>query len=299
MAIIKADPSDPLVDRLPPKGATASPTPAANPAGAGVANPAGAGSASTADSYIAGLSSGAGAAANGTFSDPTDPPLLWQKRTPSKGAGSASAADNGFAQSGDVMKRSDAEAKIFSSDGYREQVARQMIEAGLLDPTQINDLGAIQSAWNKVVGQSAAFYNAGNPRTPEEVIALINIQKNHAAAFPRTVTSDSTHAQDFGTDGPTQIRTALMQTLGRAPTASEMTTYQAGLNAAAQANPVQSHSTTTQDANGNSVTNTTNSGGIDPTEVLGQMAVTDPDYGAYQASTTYMNALKQAIGAFV
>jgi len=29
------------------------------------------------------------------------------------------------------------------------------------------------------------------------------------------------------------------------------------------------------------------------------MAERDPEYGAYQASTTYMDALKQAIGAFV
>jgi len=43
----------------------------------------------------------------------------------------------------------------------------------------------------------------------------------------------------------------------------------------------------------------TQSGGIDPTEVIGQMAQADPEYGAYQASTTYMDALRQAIQAFV
>jgi len=278
------------LDRLPNKNATTTTTTTtANPAAGGsVSNP-----------YIAALPSGA-SGVGGVYSDPTDPPLLWQKRTGSKTAGSANAAEYGIGSKDDVLKRSDAEAKIFASDGYREQVAKQMIAAGLLDPTQINDLGAIQAAWHKVVGQAASFYNAGNPRTPEEVIALINMQRKHAAAtYPRTVTSDATQAQDFGTTAPTDIRRALQATLGRDPTPSEMQTYQAGLNAAAQANPQQSHSVQTQDANGNTVTNTTNSGGIDPTEVLGQMAQTDPDYGAYQASTTYMNALKQAVGAFV
>jgi len=294
MAGFLKDPTVPSpLDRLPDKNAT--PPAAPNPAAGG----------STSDPYITALTPGAvGNPAAGGVSDPSDPPLLW--KNPGNGPGRPRGTYNDQVvrhiaanTPGDTLKLSDAKNAIFADDAYRGKVAQQMVAAGLLDPTQINDLGAIQKAWNQVVGQAAAFYAAGNYRTPEEVIALINVQRKHTKTFPRTTTADSTQAQDFGTDGPSRIRATLQQTLGRAPTAGEMATYQAGLNAAAQANPQQQHSVTTQDANGNTVTNTTNSGGIDPTEVLGQMAQTDPEYGAYQASTTYMDALKQAIGAFV
>lgn len=266
---------------LPPKGTTT--PPAVNPAGGG----------SLGSAAVASIG-------QSTLTDPTDPPLLWQKRTPSKTAGSANAAEYGMAQDSDVLKKSDAENRIFASDGYRAQVAKQMVEAGLLDPTQINDLGAIQAAWNDVVGQAASFYQAGNPRTPEEVIALINIQKKaKAAPVPTTTTENTTQAQDFATSAPTDIRKALTNMLGRAPTSDEMQSYQAGLNSAAQANPQQQQTVTHNDGKGNITRDITQSGGIDPTEVIGQMAQADPEYGAYQASTTYMDALRQAIQAFV
>jgi hypothetical protein len=85
-------------------------------------------------------------------------------------AGSAAAADrdygsapdaNGKSDPGDTLKLSDAENRIFASDGYRAQVAAQMVAAGLLDPSEVNDLGAIQAAWKDVVSQAASFYQAG------------------------------------------------------------------------------------------------------------------------------------------
>lgn len=234
---------------------------------------------------------------SGTTVDPKDPPVLW---TPGR-----KPVTDGPSYSTDPIEQTktltDAENEIFRSDSYREKVVGQMIAAGLLDPTEAHDLGAIQAAWKGVVGQAASFYAAGNGRTPEQVIALINVQKKAAAGrsnVPTTVTNDSTTPQHF-TDAPSQIRAVLKQTLGRAPTEHEMQSYQAGLNAAAQADPQKTHQVVNTDANGNTTVNTTNTGGVDPTEVLGQIATADPEYGAYQASTTYMDALRQAIGAFV
>lgn len=195
-------------------------------------------------------------------------------------------------------KQSDAILKIYKDDAFRSKIADQMIAAGLIAPTQSNDLGAIADAWAKVVGQAAQFYQAGNARTPEEVIGMINVQKKaKAAAVPTVQTFDSTEAQTF-TDAPTQIRGVLQKMLGRDPSPEEMQSYQAGLTSAAQANPTTSHTVLNTDAQGNQVSNTTKGGGIDPTEVLGQLSQADPEYGAYQASTTYMDALKSAIGAF-
>jgi len=227
--------------------------------------------------------------ATGTTSQADDPPLLLERPAYSRGS-----ASQGM---GNVVSTSAALAKIYESDEYRKKVAEEMVAAGILQPTEINDLGAIQSAWEKVVGQASMFYQAGNIRTPEEVIKLINIQKKAAAGAasgPTTASQDTTTAQTFD-DAPSRIRDVLARTLGRAPSSEEMQSYQAGLNAAAQANPNRSHTVVHDDGNGNQTVNTTNTGGIDPTEVLGQMAQRDPEYGAYQASTTYMDALRQTI----
>jgi len=282
------------VANLPSRGSAT--TPAANPAGGGVA-----------DSSIAALTPGsAGNPASAALADDTDPPLLWTSPGNGKGRPAGSYNDRvtrspGMTrESGGTLKVSEAERKIFEDDAYRAKVAAQMVAAGLLDPSELNNLGAIQQAWNSVVAQASQFYLAGNGRTPEEVIRLINIQKKAAAApVPTTTTDNTTQVQNFDTSAPSDIRTALQNMLGRAPTSHEMQSYQAGLNAAAQANPQQQQTVTHDDGKGNVTRNVTQSGGIDSTEVIGQMAQADPEYGAYQASTTYMDALKGAIGAYV
>jgi hypothetical protein len=231
-------------------------------------------------------------------------PLVTIKRATSYNnvAGSANSADYNIANNREVaVPQSEAKRRIFGDDSYRRRVADQMIAAGILSPNDANNLSAISKAWDKVVEQSAQFRLAGNDRTPEDVIRLINIQKKAAAPvrqYPYTTTTDESQVQTW-TDAPSQVKDVLQRMLGRDPSSEELASYQAGLNSAAQANPQQSHSVQTEDANGNVVRQVSNSGGIDPTQVLGDMAQGDPEYGAYQASTTYMNALKSAIGAFV
>ena len=291
----EGQPTTDRVNDLPPRGPGTTPA-AANPAAGG----------SVSDPYISALGNpAANPAAGGALTDPSDPPLLWASPGNGKGRPTGSYNDRvarGIAgnDKSNTLTVSEAERKIFEDDAYRAKVAAQMVAAGLLDPSELNNLGAIQAAWNHVVAQASQFYLAGNGRTPEEVIRLINIQKKAAAApVPTTTTDNTTQVQNFDTSAPTDIRTALQKMLGRAPTSQEMQSYQAGLNSAAQANPQQQQTVTHDDGKGNVTRNVTQSGGIDPTEVIGQMAQADPEYGAYQASTTYMDALRQAIQAFV
>lgn len=253
---------------------------------------------SAASLSIASINNGGGTAAG--FADPSDPLVLIQRQrkpgTPT-GTGSANAAEADIAPHR-FVKASEAVNQIFASDSYRAQVAKQMVAAGILDPTQENDLFAITDAWSKVVDQAAMFQTAGAGKTPLEVLKLIRMEQK--AKAPTTVTADTTTTQNYSaTDAQGQTTKVLQQMLGRNPTTEEMATYRAGLNAAAAADPQKAHSVTHTDANGNTVTDQNISGGIDPTTVLGNMAQTDPEYGAYQASTTYMDALKQAIQAFV
>jgi hypothetical protein len=300
------------VKNLPPKptpGAT--PSPAATPA-------AGPGTTDITQLSIDGLNPNnpnnpafsAGPDASATLSDPSDPLLLISAPPNGKGRPAGSYNDRFVRSFSDpkgrdgVKTTSEAEAMIFADDSFRAKVAQQMIAAGILDPTEVNDLGAIQSAWNKVVGQAAVFYAAGNARTPEEVIRLIKIQGGGAGGSgdtPGDTSSTTTSVQNFrNLNGvqPTDIRKALISLWGRAPTDQEIQSYQAGLEAAAKANPVVTQANTHVDANGNKTTTSSESGGIDPVQVISGMATRDPEYGAYQASTTYMDALRQAIGGF-
>ena len=243
-----------------------------------------------------------GGVASGAFDDPSDPKVLVRRgHRPGThvATGSVNAAEADLAPNHVFVPASKAVNQIFESDSYREQVAKQMIAAGILDPSQEHDLFAITDAWTKVVDQAAMFQTAGAGKTPLEVLKLIRVQQKATAARKAATTTDDQTSVQHWSDAPTAVKDVLQRMLGRDPTDAEQATYQAGLNAAAAANPTRQHTVNHVDAQGNTTSSTTSSGGIDPTQVLGSMAERDPEYGAYQASTTYMDALKQAIGAFV
>src|SRR5688500_18852935 len=117
---------------------------------------------------------------------------------------------------------------------------------------------------------------------------------------PRTVTQTST-AFDMSTreDAHAIFLQAAQSLLGRDPTKSEIGAFQKALNAYEKANPT----VTTQTTNymGDTVTgqtSTTKGGVKEGARQL--MAVEDvkkdPEFGAYQAATTYFDAMMQMIG---
>jgi len=92
----------------------------------------------------------------------------------------------------------------------------------------------------------------------------------------------------------------LTELLGRAPNAEELARYKTSINAYEQANPLISTTTETYNERGEvESTSTSQSGGVS-NEARGQLISTEakkgPEYGKYQAGTTYWNALMQLIG---
>jgi hypothetical protein len=119
---------------------------------------------------------------------------------------------------------------------------------------------------------------------------------------PTTHTSKSTQTQDFTRmDARAIAADAYRQALGQGRVVGkQVRALEKALDAYAQAHPSVSTSTTTTGADGNSTTTGTSTGGVDSAavqQIALQQAQASPDYAEIQASTTYFNALQQALGA--
>lgn len=157
------------------------------------------------------------------------------------------------------------------------------------------DLGNL---WASYAGQAAAYNEQGRNLTLWDVLAMD--AKNHQTAKPVTTTHTdvSTNVSNYQ-DTHALFMSAAQSLLGRAPTAAETKSFQKTLNAYQQANPTKTTQTSTTDAMGNTSSTTSTSGGTTQaglTDLAQQAAQQNPDYGAYQAATTYFNALLGAIG---
>lgn len=180
----------------------------------------------------------------------------------------------------------------------RDKFLSQLNLAGY-DTNQMKD-SQIAGMWASYAQQAAAYYAVGKALTPWDILSKDMEQREAYMRTPRTVTQTST-AYDMSTreDAHAIFLQAAQSLLGRDPTKSEISAFQKALNAYEKANPT----ITTQTTNylGDEVTgqtSTTKGGVKEGARQL--MAVEDvkqdPEYGAYQAATTYFDAMMQMIG---
>jgi hypothetical protein len=183
-------------------------------------------------------------------------------------------------------------------DTTRNKFLSQLNLAGY-DTNQLKD-GQIAQLWATYAQQAASYYAQGRKMTPWDVLAMDMQQREKYLNTPRSVTQTST-AFDMSTkeDAHAIFMQAAQSLLGRDPTKSEVSSFQSALNAYEKANPT----VTTQTTNylGDTVTGQTSTtkGGVKG-EARQLMAVedvkADPEFGAYQAATTYFDAMMQMIG---
>lgn len=178
----------------------------------------------------------------------------------------------------------------------RDKFLAQASLAGY-DTNNMKD-GQLAQLWGNYVSQAAEYYKQGVNVTPWDIMAKDRAQRESAA--PRTVTQTS-KSFDLSTEGDARaiFYTAAQQLLGRDPTKGETKSFQEALNNMERANPTIT--TTTSNYLGQELQSqeSTTQGGVK--EGARQMQAMDaakakPEYGAYQASTTYFNALMQMIG---
>lgn len=159
----------------------------------------------------------------------------------------------------------------------------------------------IAKLWGGYAEQAASYYSAGVKLTPWDILSKDREQRESYLKTPRTVTqTQTTSSLSTGADAHALFLQAAQSLLGRDPTKSEVSSFQKALNAYEQKNPTVS--TTTSNYVGDTLQsqNTSTKGGV--TDAARGLIATedikaDPEYGAYQAATTYFGALQDMIGS--
>lgn len=181
----------------------------------------------------------------------------------------------------------------------KDKFLTQLSLAGI-DTTSLKDAD-VAKLWGSYAEQAASYYAAGTKLTPWDILSKDREQREAYLKTPRSVTQTQTTSNlSTGADSHALFLQAAQSLLGRDPTKSEVSSFQKALNAYEKKNPTVS--TTTSNYVGDTLQsqNTTTKGGVTDAS-RGLMATedikADPEYGAYQAATTYFGALMDMIGS--
>jgi hypothetical protein len=199
----------------------------------------------------------------------------------------------------ETAKLSDVKAQYFNWDpATRNKFLTQLNLAGY-DTTQLRD-DQVAQLWAGYAEQAAAYYSANNKLTPWDILAKDRAARESYMKTPRSVTQTSTN-QNLSSreDAHALFLQAAQSLLGRDPTQAEISAFQKSVNAYEKAHPTVT--TTTSNYIGDQLksqsSNTT--GGVTDA-ARGLMATEDikrdPEFGAYQAATTYFDAMMAEIG---
>lgn len=204
---------------------------------------------------------------------------------------------------------SEAQQEFYLWDeDQRRKWGEYLLKLGLISPAQVSDYKTLEEAWKELTADAANLYAGGrghrvDPWQAARVIAgsaadIAERKKRFEDEVPFTGTRTQVSKSVDLTD-PTQakavINDVLSQMLGRAANPEELSQFTATLNAAERANPEVTTTTGTYDAGDLVSTSSVTSGGVDRGQILQDRAMNLPDYGAFQAATTYADALFRAI----
>lgn len=218
-----------------------------------------------------------------------------------------------------TMSANDAYMQFFQwNDKKRKDFIAQGILGGLLN----EGAGMMEASkvWKAMVGEAAMYNAAGTQISPWDIMSGYVKQSGGAGAWVRqgdfeinSVTGERRYVgPQFKTTTDTRVdltdpRTAqaiatqvFQRAMGRNPKQGELERFAAALAKAEKANPITSvvtteFDTTTGEAIGQ---NTVTSGGMtaEARAMIGEnQAKKDPEYGAFQAATTYQGALEALV----
>lgn len=235
----------------------------------------------------------AGDQPTGGGASPKDPPVFLGWGESPKGLG-------GFALTPKVTQKvSEVKSQYY---GWDQATKDKFLSQAALAGYDVNNMrdGQLAALWGSYVEQAANYFGGGANITPWDIMAKDRAQREAYMNTPRTVTQKST-AYDLSSEGDARaiFYSAAQSLLGRDPTKAEVSQFQKSLNAMERANPTVT--TTTSNYIGDTLQSqtSTSEGGVK--EGARQMmsmdqAKANPEYGAYQAATTYFDALMRAIG---
>jgi hypothetical protein len=193
----------------------------------------------------------------------------------------------------------DAVADWYSwSPSERSAFGQKAYRLGLIkDP---NDYGSVFSVWQSSVQEASNFYSFGGKKiTPWQALDVIGGSgPNGGKPTTQTNTSRSFNIPTVQ-DAHAVTRQMFQSLVGRDPDANELDRYASMMTGYAQKHPTVTKQKQTTDVHGNTTSSSTTSGGYTQAglqDMLGQEAKADPEYGAFQSATTYMNAMISAMG---
>jgi len=180
-------------------------------------------------------------------------------------------------------------------------LAQDMYRYGLLENAA--DYDQAFKIWSLACQHAAGYAEHGKQVTPYMVLDLLGGQfgkGNGLGGGPKTTTSTS-RSTSVITDASAHnaVRAMFQEQMGRDPTKSELRRYSSMIISRSKAKPTVSTTTSTTTAAGNTTSDTVTKAGYgaeDVEEDLRSRTENDPEYGAYQAATTYMNVLQSIIG---
>jgi hypothetical protein len=267
---------------------------------------------------------GSGGVAGGSYGPfaPTaateDPPLYMGSRARGevepRGLGTMPATTRSLGQADDVRTQSQALDQFYKWIGTpkMDQWGDHLVNVGLIEEKDSRDYATLSKFWQAAVEESVNAYRADkgkkiDPWKMAEFMGSLGAGASGGSGGSgsggRAGTYTSTQKSVDLTDPTTaraMVNDVLTAQLGRRATDEEVAAFTSVLSQAERANPVLSSTTTTQDETGNSTSSTSTSGGLSgpgKQEVLVQEAMKKPEWGAYQAATTYSNWFLDALGA--
>lgn len=196
-------------------------------------------------------------------------------------------------------KLSDVSNQFYNWDNKTKNKFLAQLNLAGYDTNSMKD-SQVAQLWGNYAAQAAQYYSQGRKMTPWDILAKDREQREAYLNTPRSVTQSST-AYDMSTkeDAHGIFLQAAQSLLGRDPTKAEIASFQKALNSYEKANPT----VTTQTTNymGDTVTGQTSTtkGGVKEgaRQVMAMEDIkADPEYGAYQAATTYYDAMMEMIG---
>lgn len=165
------------------------------------------------------------------------------------------------------------------------------------DTTNMSD-DQLASAWAAYAQQSANYLAQGVQLTPWDIMSKDMKQRENSVAKTTTATSSNVQLSTYQ-DAHALFTQAAQSLLGRDPTKGESRNFLSTINAYEQEHPQITKTSTTTKGGQTIAQSSTTTGGASAaaeSDVATQQAKKDPEYGAYQAATTYFNALMDMAG---
>lgn len=162
-----------------------------------------------------------------------------------------------------------------------------LLKQGLIEEADRGNLKVLNDWWQTAVEQSVNFASAGRRFTPQDALKIYAAGQSSKKTAP----APSTRVQ-VDISNPTEAKAliidAFQRRVGKDPTDAQIAELTASLQAAQRSNPTVA----TVSADGTSVST---SGGLNAQQFIDDKARSLPDYGNYQAATTYYNAYLDAL----